>query len=219
MPSDPILARRELEENWRQCLEGSHARYKAATREYKRLLQQEPAGAPPIVDSPLANARQAQSEALAEYSNMLRAFADLTLHGKIPDESAEAASASNDQRRNKLAVVDDDESVRDATQALLRSAGYSVSTFASAEQFLNSGEIAETECLVLDIRMPGIDGLELQRRLIDAGAAVPIIFLTAHGDGNARRRAMDGGALDFLLKPFGGNTLLSAVQTALTRHR
>jgi FixJ family two-component response regulator len=78
--------------------------------------------------------------------------------------------------------------------------------------------MAETECLVLDIRMPGIDGLELQRRLIDAGAGIPIVFVTAHDEGMNRRRAIEAGALDFLSKPFDAARLVSAVHTAVIRH-
>ena len=92
-------------------------------------------------------------------------------------------------------------------------------TFSSAEEFLNSSQIAETGCLVVDIRMPGIDGLELQRRLNEAGAGVPVIFLTAHDDRTNRWRAMKAGALGFLSKPFQAATLISAVQDALTHHK
>ena len=136
----------------------------------------------------------------------------------MPDETGQNAGPPRAQGGNEVAVVDDDESIRDSTKTLLRSAGYGVSTFASAEQFLNSGAVAETKCLILDIRMPGMDGLQLQHRLNDSGAGIPIIFLTAHDDAKSRRRAIDGGALDFLSKPFEANTLVAAVQTALTRH-
>jgi FixJ family two-component response regulator len=81
-----------------------------------------------------------------------------------------------------ISIVDDDESVRAATKSLLRSAGYQVETFASAELFLESGVLRETQCLILDVKMPGMDGLELQRRLYKAETRVPIIFVTAHGD-------------------------------------
>jgi len=113
-----------------------------------------------------------------------------------------------------IAIIDDDESVRESTRALLRSEGYQASTFASAEQFLNSDDIEEIKCLILDIRMPGMDGLELQRRLVDIGTPVRIIFLTAHDDARNRRRAIDGGALAFLSKPFEANILVAAVQSA-----
>ncbi|MBI4903899.1 MAG: response regulator [Acidobacteria bacterium] len=116
-----------------------------------------------------------------------------------------------------IAVVDDDESIRDSTRTLLRSSGYQVSTFESAERFLNSDATAQAECVILDVRMPGMDGLELQRRLNASQAGIPIIFVTAHSDGRTRRLAMDHGAVDFLFKPFSANELVSAVQTALTR--
>jgi FixJ family two-component response regulator len=125
----------------------------------------------------------------------------------------------NPHQGNKVAVVDDDESVRDSTKALLRSAGYWVSTFASAEQFLSGGTIAETDCLILDIWMPGMNGLELQRRLNDSGAGLPIIFLSAHDDPQNRRTATDGGALDFLSKPFEPDRLVAIVHYALSRNR
>lgn len=114
-----------------------------------------------------------------------------------------------------ISVVDDDESVRAATKALLRSAGYAVETFASAEIFLESGALRETECLILDVRMPGVDGLELQRRLNVAESAVPIIFVTAHDDKTNRRTAIEAGAADFFHKPFQGDALVEAIQSAL----
>jgi two-component system response regulator FixJ len=116
-----------------------------------------------------------------------------------------------------ISVVDDDESIRDSTRALLRSAGYLVETFASAELFWDSGAPSETDCIVLDVRMPGMDGLELQRRLNGSRAGVPVVFLTAHDDARNRKTAMDSGAVDFLSKPFEANTLVSAVQAALAR--
>jgi FixJ family two-component response regulator len=114
-----------------------------------------------------------------------------------------------------ISIVDDDESIRAATKALLRSVGYEVRTFASAELFLKSGALRETECLVLDIRMPGIDGLELQRRLNEAESLVPIIFVTAHDDATKRRAAIEAGAVDFFRKPFDANAFVAAVEAAL----
>jgi FixJ family two-component response regulator len=124
---------------------------------------------------------------------------------------------SNVHRGNEIAIVDDDESIRDSARMLLRSVGYRVSAFSSAEQFLDSGLIPETGCLILDIGMPGMSGFELQSHLTDSGAGIPIIFLTAHDDARNRQRAMDGGAADFFPKPFVPNALLAAVQTALAR--
>jgi FixJ family two-component response regulator len=114
-----------------------------------------------------------------------------------------------------ISVVDDDESVRDATRTLLRSVGYNVATFESSELFLESGTLPNTECLILDMRMPGIDGLELQRRLKASDASVPIIFVTAHSDRTNRQLAMDAGASDFFQKPFAASDLLGAIKTAL----
>jgi two-component system response regulator FixJ len=114
-----------------------------------------------------------------------------------------------------IAVVDDDESVRDSTRTLLRSVGYRVATFDSAERFLSAEGGDRSECIVLDVRMPGMDGLELQRRLKSSEHSIPIIFITGHGDGRMRRTAMDRGAVDFLLKPFNPSALVAAVRTAL----
>lgn len=113
-----------------------------------------------------------------------------------------------------ISIVDDDESVREATQTLLRSVGYRVRTFVSAENLLDSDALAETECLILDVRMPGIDGLELQRRLNEGGSRVPIIFITAHDDGPLRQRAVEAGAVDLLQKPFDAGQLLATLQIA-----
>jgi FixJ family two-component response regulator len=119
----------------------------------------------------------------------------------------------------KISIVDDDESIRRSTKALLRSVGYEVETFASAELFLESDALRQTECLVLDVRMPGIDGLELQRRLNEAKSHVPIIFVTAHDDRSHRRTAMDAGAADFFRKPFEANAFVAAIQAALRSGR
>ena len=118
-----------------------------------------------------------------------------------------------------ISVVDDDESIREATKTLLRSAGYSVGTFASAEHFLDSGALGETECLIVDVRMPGMSGLDLQSRLKSSECAVPIIFITAHDDNANRRQAIDAGAVDFFGKPFEAAALVAAVQTALAGNK
>lgn len=114
-----------------------------------------------------------------------------------------------------ISIVDDDESIREAIQSLLRSVGFRVKTFASAEQFLQSDQIETTACLILDVRMPGMSGLELQRRLMATQCHIPIVFVTAHGDEEARSRAMQEGAVEFLLKPFSEEALLNAIQAAL----
>ena len=114
-----------------------------------------------------------------------------------------------------IAIVDDDESVREAIESLLKSFGFKAEVFASAEEFLNSDHLAEAQCLILDVRMPGMSGLELQRKLAAAGSRIPIVFITAHGDEETQAQALGAGALAFLRKPFSEEALLSAVQTAL----
>jgi len=125
----------------------------------------------------------------------------------------------NDNNKMKpnplIAVVDDDNSLRQSTQLLLRSAGYRAEVFASAREFLDSPRIDETACLLLDVRMPGMDGLELQRFLNEAQRQIPIIFITAHATDNAEQRARKAGVVDFLRKPVNDEKLLSAIQTAL----
>jgi FixJ family two-component response regulator len=120
------------------------------------------------------------------------------------------------ERKERLvAVIEDDESYRVAVQRLLKSAGVSVELFDSAEAFLNSGRQNETGCLISDIRMPGMSGLELQSKLNSDNCPIPTIFITAHGDEKMRMQAMRGGAVKFLAKPFDGETLLEAVRVAL----
>jgi FixJ family two-component response regulator len=115
-----------------------------------------------------------------------------------------------------ISVVDDDDAVRESLRALLRSVKFVVEVFASAEEFLSSGRARETDCLILDVRMPGMNGLELQSRLVASNPGMPVIFITAHGDEELRSRALRGGAVDYLLKPFSEEALLNAVQTALS---
>ena len=120
-----------------------------------------------------------------------------------------------DGERKIVAIVDDDNSYRVAVRRLLKSAGFSVQSFASAEDFLSSGREQETGCLIADIRMPGMSGLELQARLNTDHSPIPIIFMTAHGDETMRLQAMRAGAVRFLTKPFDGETLLDSVRVAL----
>jgi FixJ family two-component response regulator len=114
-----------------------------------------------------------------------------------------------------VVVIEDDERYRVAVRRLLRSAGFSVESFGSAEAFLNSGRQHETGCLITDIRMPGMSGLDLQSKLNSDHCPIPTIFITAHGDEKMRLQAMRGGAVEFLAKPFDGETLLEAVRAAL----
>ena len=118
-----------------------------------------------------------------------------------------------------IAVVDDDESVRDSLKTLLRSAGYRVMTYESAEVYLDSGMTNGIACLILDVRMPGMDGPELQIRLNNQPPRVPIIFITAHDDGPVRERVLSAGAVEVLNKPFAPSALLSTLQLALDAGR
>ena len=116
-----------------------------------------------------------------------------------------------------IAIVDDDESVREATTSLLKSNGLRAETFSSAEEFLKSPLVENTKCLLLDLGMPGMNGLELQRRLAAEGRRIPIIFITAHDNIESRREAMRAGAVDFLPKPFSEEALLNAIRSTLER--
>ncbi|HEY1471381.1 MAG TPA: response regulator [Candidatus Acidoferrum sp.] len=114
-----------------------------------------------------------------------------------------------------VAVIDDDESCRTALKEMLRSAGLSALAFASAEDFLKSGQQPQTGCLISDIRMPGMSGLELQAKLNADHHRIPTIFITAHGDEKMRMHALRAGAVEFLAKPFDDEALLEKVQAAL----
>lgn len=114
-----------------------------------------------------------------------------------------------------IAIVDDDESVRSALEGLMKAVGLSAQAFASAEEFLNSGEQQHTGCLIADIRMPGMSGLDLQARLNSERCRIPTIFITAHGDTNMRMQALRAGAVEFLAKPFSDDVLLEHVKAAL----
>jgi FixJ family two-component response regulator len=119
--------------------------------------------------------------------------------------------------RDIVVVIEDDESYRLAVERLLKSAGLSVQSFGSAEDFLNSGRQQEAMCLISDIRLPGMSGLELHSRLSADRYLIPTIFVTAVGDENMRSQAMRGGAVEFFPKPFDGETLLATVRLALER--
>jgi FixJ family two-component response regulator len=114
-----------------------------------------------------------------------------------------------------VSVVDDDESVRESLPDLLREFGFAVETFASAEEFLSSGRMSETRCLILDVAMPGMSGPDLLRELILRRQHIPIIFITAHGDQTTRPRLIAQGAVDCLLKPFSDIALREALDAAL----
>jgi len=114
-----------------------------------------------------------------------------------------------------VSIVDDDVSVRRSTRRLLLSSGLRAEAFASAEDFLQSGRVAETACLLLDVRMPGMDGLELQRRLSETDRMIPIIFLSARASEEEERRALRAGAAEFLRKPVSKEALLNAIRAVL----
>jgi FixJ family two-component response regulator len=114
-----------------------------------------------------------------------------------------------------ISIVDDDQSIREATTSLLKSNGFRTEVFSSAEEFLGSPHWQETKCLILDIQMPRMTGLELQRRLTAENRRIPIIFITAHGDQKTRDEALRAGAIDFLTKPFSEEALLHAIKSAL----
>jgi FixJ family two-component response regulator len=114
-----------------------------------------------------------------------------------------------------VAIVDDDDLMRTALQGLLKSAGLLAQAFASADEFLRSGHQHDTACLITDIRMPGMSGLELQAKLNADQCRIPTIFITAHGDAKMRMQAMRAGAVEFLAKPFDDEALLESVRAAL----
>lgn len=114
-----------------------------------------------------------------------------------------------------VAIVDDDELMRGALQGLLKAVGMQAQTFASAEEFLKSGKHRQTACLIADIRMPGMSGLELQAKLNAERCCIPTIFITAHGDAKMRMQALRAGAAEFLTKPFDDEVLLENVRAAM----
>jgi FixJ family two-component response regulator len=117
---------------------------------------------------------------------------------------------------NLISIVDDDESIRRTTKLLIECFGYRAAVFESAEVYLSSGQRYDTSCLIVDINMPGINGLQLQSQLAAEGCSIPIIFITAYGNTESRRQAMQGGAVAFLDKPFSDEQLLKSIRTALT---
>jgi FixJ family two-component response regulator len=117
--------------------------------------------------------------------------------------------------KDLVVIVDDDESVRVAVHGVLRSVGMNAQTFSSAEEFLASGKQAQAGCLVTDVQMPGMTGLELQSRLAEDDYNIPIIFITAYGNARMRAQAMRAGAVEFLGKPFNDEVLLESIRAAL----
>lgn len=114
-----------------------------------------------------------------------------------------------------ISIIDDDESVREATKCLVRSLGYVAAVFASAEDFLGSEQVNDTACLITDVQMPGLNGLELHERLVETGRYMPVIFITAFPEEKIRIRALAAGACGFLKKPFDEQSLIGCLDRAL----
>jgi FixJ family two-component response regulator len=117
----------------------------------------------------------------------------------------------------RISIVDDDASIREALTSLMRSVRFGVDVFASAEEFLASERVNDAACLILDVYLPGMSGFDLQKHINTERPGIPIIFITAHADETSRRRALKGGAIDFLAKPVRRETLFLALQSALER--
>ena len=115
-----------------------------------------------------------------------------------------------------ISVVDDDESMREAVKGLMMSWGYSAETFASAEEFLRSRQVPPTSCLIADVMMPGMTGLELHRHLVASGKTIPTILITAHTDDGVRERALQDGIIGYLSKPFSEDDLMACIRLSLT---
>ena len=115
-----------------------------------------------------------------------------------------------------ISIVDDDESMREALKGLMKSLGHRVEAAASAEEFLRSPHICRTSCLIADVQMPGMTGLDLHRHLSDSGKPIPIILITAYPDDSVRERAVAAGAIGYLSKPFDESDLLACIRSALT---
>ena len=126
-----------------------------------------------------------------------------------------AGQASVNGTPPRISIVDDNASVRAALKNLMRSVGFSVETFGSAEEFLVSAELHDTECLILDLYLPGMNGFELQQLLLNRRPKIPIIFITAHADELTRSRALKDGAVEMLAKPVRRDALFNAIQSAI----
>jgi FixJ family two-component response regulator len=116
----------------------------------------------------------------------------------------------------QISVVDDDESMREAMRGLMKSLGYTAQTFASAEEFLNSCQVARTSCLIADVQMRGMTGLELHRHLVASGKTIPTILVTAYPDDTIRQRALEDGVVCYLSKPFDENDLFACIRSSLS---
>ena len=134
--------------------------------------------------------------------------------GSMADDSV-MQPGMNFTERPIVSVVDDDESVRESLPDLLRKFGFAARAFSSAEDFLSSDSVAETKCLILDVAMPGMTGLDLQQELKRRGQQVPVIFITAQKDSKLREQAFEQGAAQFLYKPFSATALLEALKETM----
>ena len=137
----------------------------------------------------------------------------------VPAPALSLLSCGMSEQQAVVFVVDDDESVREAVESLIRSAGLQVETFASAQEFLLHPRTGAPSCLVLDLRLPDLSGLDLQKRLAEINSEIPIIFVTGHGDVPTSVRAMKAGAVEFLTKPFVEEDLLDSIQQAIKHSR
>jgi FixJ family two-component response regulator len=122
---------------------------------------------------------------------------------------------SHEKNASLVCVVDDDESMREALESLLKSVGFRAAIFASAKEFLNAIENDVPDCLILDVLMPEMNGLELQKKLNEESIRIPIVFISAHGEAGEKEQAISAGAIDFLYKPFSEDSLLGAVGAAI----
>jgi FixJ family two-component response regulator len=130
-------------------------------------------------------------------------------------EQSGADAVTKDGPPRRISIVDDDASIREALKRLMRAVRFDVDAYASAEEFLASGSLNDTACLILDVNLPGMSGFELQNQLNSKRPGIPIIFITAHADEPSRQRALRGGAIDFLSKPVRREPLFKAIQSAI----
>jgi FixJ family two-component response regulator len=191
---------------WRVKLDEAQTRYLTAAGLFRQLVE-ENCQSPATGRTSLTEAREAEAAALTEYRRVLGIFAALTLEGKMPVERLRTGQL--------VSIIDDDESVRDSVECCLHSFGYRVRLFRSAQAFLDSDALLQTDCLVLDVRIPGMGGLELQHRLRVAGHRLPVIFISSHDSARNRQRAALEGALHFFSKPFNPGDFVEAVRSAL----
>jgi FixJ family two-component response regulator len=145
----------------------------------------------------------------------------LTAYGGAvpPIHSVHINMAARLAKNAMISIVDDDKSVREAAKMLIGSLGYATATFASAEEFLESGRLRDTACVITDVQMPGMSGVDLQSHLTANGHCTPMIFVTAYPEESLRARAMNGGAFGFLSKPFSEDSLIACLDRAMEHYR